>query len=106
MTDKPDGKRWSWGTVAWTAVAILVLYLLSIGPAALLFVKTGYGGWYFARGCWPLHQVARIEVPGRMIERYMNFWLPGAGVGIARQNSKSGIFLVYKRDGELRVINH
>jgi hypothetical protein len=34
MGDKPDGKRWNWGKAAWIGVALLVLYPLSIGPAA------------------------------------------------------------------------
>jgi hypothetical protein len=36
MTDKPDGKPRSWGTRTWIAIAILGLYVLSIGPVVSL----------------------------------------------------------------------
>ena len=47
MTDKPVGKRWRWGKVPWIIAALLVLYLLSIGPAAWVTVKIdpGHTGW-------------------------------------------------------------
>jgi hypothetical protein len=32
MTDKPDGKRWGWGSAAWIVVSLLALYVLSMGP--------------------------------------------------------------------------
>jgi hypothetical protein len=32
MTDKPDGKRWNWGSSAWIVVSLLAVYVLSMGP--------------------------------------------------------------------------
>jgi hypothetical protein len=40
MTEKPDGKRWGWGTWAWI-VALLALYPLSSVPLWLFAKATG-----------------------------------------------------------------
>ena len=40
MTDKPDGKRWGWWTVAWIFIALPLLYVFSMGPTAF-FISRG-----------------------------------------------------------------
>jgi hypothetical protein len=51
---KTDGKRWGrWLTWAWIAVALLLVYVLSIGPAI----------WFSDRGMIPKPVVLSIHAP-------------------------------------------
>jgi hypothetical protein len=91
-------------TVFTVAAIILVssLYVLSIGPAAWFYVKTGYGEWYFRAACWPVQEVVRVSESGCFLERYVNHWMPSAPDGehyTAYQDTYVGIRLTHWRRG-------
>jgi hypothetical protein len=86
MTDQPDGKRRSWptwiGIVIATknrsiaVVALLLLYALSIGPAARVVGHDPSRLSEFRMAYWPLRQFARLELIGAPLISYINLWMP------------------------------
>jgi hypothetical protein len=76
MTDKPDGNAKGLGRGAWTGiiVAVLALYVLSLGPATWLVNATGQR-WIFAF-YMPLMLVASVCAPlEHALDWYANLWL-------------------------------
>jgi hypothetical protein len=70
MTDKPHGKQWQWRLAAWIVVALLALYVLSMGPAYKCAQSTGDDGfiviyapleWAMAN-CGPVDFILRWEL--------------------------------------------
>ena len=79
MTDKPDGKR-GW-TAVWIVVALLVLYPLSIGPAAWLQdsvdrTGTGWTSRIFEQVYWPLCCTADVTGMHTFLARYIDLFAP------------------------------
>lgn len=65
-----------------TIILFLVLYVLSIGPAMWLSLRTrndSVVNLYLQYCTEPIHQLARIRVPGELITSYINLWLPKPG---------------------------
>jgi hypothetical protein len=98
MTDKPD---WKPGFKAlWISVALLVLYVASIGPAYRIFSRTESHdphlqamGKAIRFGYWPLNTLARSRAAGTVLSSYINLWSPAAPV---EQDDESGFaFRVY-----------
>jgi hypothetical protein len=78
MTDKPDAKRWRLGTAIGIAVALLMIYTLSIGPVNWLVVATGmeWIGVMYAPLDWAANSCKPIE---QLLTWYLRLWhVPGA----------------------------
>ena len=65
----------SWGTVALVVLLLIVLYVLSIGPAAVIAQRTGGGAWrvfrvVYAPLIW-LYENTPLREP---LEHYVGFW--------------------------------
>lgn len=76
MTDKPDGKRWRWGTVASMAAVLFGLYVLMIGPTFWVVKTTGWHWLYAAHlpvkslsDSWP--------ASANLMESYLEVWSVG-----------------------------
>jgi hypothetical protein len=81
MTDKPDGKRWRWGATARTVMVLLVLYTLSIGPAAWLDdridrTEAGWTSRIFEQVYWPLCCTADAIGLHNLLARYIDLFAP------------------------------
>lgn len=73
MTDEPAGKRRRWGKTLWIVVALLVMYVLSIGPAfrvtgVPILVSKAYG---------PVFRAASVPGLREALAWYLNAWAPG-----------------------------
>jgi hypothetical protein len=84
MTDKPDGKRWRWGTVAWIVVLLMVLYVLSVGPAYRYCFD-----YHFDHAATiayrPIFALGTFGLTGDVLSWYLNLW----GSGWKAVNSRS-----------------
>ena len=73
MTNKPDGKRWGWGNPVWIFVVVLI-YVLSIGPACRLCFDHHYSTRALPYVYWPIWKISKFSVPGRATAFYLNLW--------------------------------
>ena len=76
MTDKPEGKRWGWGTIALMAAVLFGLYVLMIGPTFWVAKTTGWPWLYAVHGpvkslsdSWPVSE--------NLMESYLEVWNVG-----------------------------
>jgi hypothetical protein len=81
MTDEPDGKRWGWIRWAWIIIALLVLYTLSIGPAAWLddridHTEAAWTSRIFGQVYWPLCCTADAIGLHNLLARYIDLFAP------------------------------
>jgi hypothetical protein len=81
MTDKLDGKRLGWMRWTWIVAALLVLYALSVGPAAWLddridHTEAGWKSGIFDQVYWPLCCTADAIGLHNVLARYIDFFAP------------------------------
>ena len=91
MTDKPDGKRLNWTLMV--VVVSLVLYVLSIGPAARFATKQPSRAPEILAFWKPVRQVGRVEVLGTALAAYTTLWL--SDYNKALQDPDKGLVIVY-----------
>ena len=72
--DEESGKHSSYSVYVLTLVAVLLLYVLSVGPVAKFAVKNGLNRntirWIYAPVIW-LHDHTFLEKP---LEGYLDIW--------------------------------
>ena len=72
MSDEPKKRSWKW--IAWTALALIALYPLSVGPVLLLAGK--WGGLPAAIMVYApiLGTLHRWPAVGRVVLWYLRLW--------------------------------
>jgi hypothetical protein len=69
MSDEPKKPR---SASKWVAI-FLVLYVLGIGPVQRLPPDVQHAlGWVY----YPFYFISQYRVPGTVLARYVNLWLP------------------------------
>jgi hypothetical protein len=80
MSDEPKKRSRKW--IAWAVIAVLVLYPLSVGPATVLFLRSGPDSavatvysWLY----WPLDAFRSVTL-NQAIDTYNGWWIRLLGV--------------------------
>jgi hypothetical protein len=79
MSDEPKKRSWKW--IGWTALALFVLYPLSVGPVTVLVMRSGSESamaaysWLY----WPL-DAFRSPSLNQAIDTYNGWWIQLIGV--------------------------
>jgi hypothetical protein len=78
-----------------TVCALVLLYVLSIGPAARRVADDPSRFWDFRIAYWPLRQFARVEFIGDPLISYINLWLPELDDCNACRDDNEGVNFVW-----------